>query len=103
MALGTPGEMSNRQSAIGNRQLLASQAQALYDAGLRRINISLDTLSPERFRQLARRDGLEQVIEGILAARQAGFEPIKVNAVSIRGITETEVVPLARFAREHGL
>src|SRR5207244_5483854 len=65
--------------------------------------ISRDTLNPERFRQLARRDGLERVIAGILAAKRAGFHPIKINAVSIRGITETEVVPLARFAREHGL
>jgi cyclic pyranopterin phosphate synthase len=86
-----------------NGLLLAGQAQAFYDAGLRRINISLDTLDPERFRQLARRDGLEQVIAGILAAKRAGFDPIKINAVSIRGVTETEVVPLARFAREHGL
>jgi cyclic pyranopterin phosphate synthase len=86
-----------------NGVLLAEHAQALYDAGLRRINISLDTLNPERFRQLARRDGLEQVIAGILAAKKAGFDPVKVNAVSIRGITEHEVLPLARFAREHGL
>jgi cyclic pyranopterin phosphate synthase len=86
-----------------NGILLAGQAPALYDAGLRRINISLDTLNPERFRQLARRDGLDQVIDGILAAKRAGFGPIKINAVSIRGVTELEVVPLARFAREHGL
>src|SRR5260370_6596030 len=86
-----------------NGILLADQAQALYDAGLRRINISLDTLDPNRFRQLARRDGLDKVIEGILAARRAGFDPVKINAVSIRGITEFEVGPLARFARNHGL
>ena len=86
-----------------NGILLADQAQEFHDAGLRRLNISLDTLDPGRFRQLARRDGLEKVIEGILAAKRAGFHPIKINAVSIRGITEIEVVPLARFAREHGL
>jgi cyclic pyranopterin phosphate synthase len=86
-----------------NGILLADQAQAFFDAGLRRINISLDTLNPERFRQLTRRDGLDRVIAGILAAKKAGFEPIKINAVSIRGITEQEVIPLARFAREHGL
>jgi cyclic pyranopterin phosphate synthase len=84
-----------------NGVLLADQAQALYDAGLRRINISLDTLDPERFRQVARRDGLDKVIEGILAAERAGFDPVKLNAVSVRGLTEGEVVPLARFAREH--
>ncbi len=86
-----------------NGILLADQAQALYEAGLRRINISLDALDPARFRQLARRDGLEKVLEGIQAAKRAGFAPIKLNAVSIRGITEAEVVPLAQFARVHGL
>jgi cyclic pyranopterin phosphate synthase len=86
-----------------NGLLLAGQAQALYDAGLRRINVSLDTLNPERFRQLTRRDGLDKVLDGILAAKKAGFEPVKVNAVGIRGITEAEVVPLARYAREQGL
>jgi cyclic pyranopterin phosphate synthase len=86
-----------------NGILLAEQAQALYDAGLRRINISLDTLDPARFREIARRDGLEKVIEGIFAAKRAGFHPIKINAVSIRGLSEPDVVPLARFAREHGL
>jgi cyclic pyranopterin phosphate synthase len=86
-----------------NGLLLAGQAQALYDAGLRRINISLDTLDPERFRQVARRDGLEDVLAGIEAARRAGFRPIKVNAVAIRGQTDADVVPLARWARQHGL
>jgi len=86
-----------------NGILLAEQAQALYDAGLRRINVSLDTLDPARFRQLARRDGLDRVLAGIDAAKRAGFDPVKVNAVSIRGITEYEVVPLARYARAHGL
>jgi cyclic pyranopterin phosphate synthase len=86
-----------------NGLLLAGQAQALYDAGLRRINVSLDALDPERFRQLTRRDGLDKVLEGIQAAKGAGFEPIKINAVSIRGMTEPEVIPLAQYAREHGL
>jgi cyclic pyranopterin phosphate synthase len=86
-----------------NGILLAEHAQALHDAGLRRINISLDTLNPDRFRQLARRDGLDRVLEGVAAAKRAGFEPVKVNAVSIRGITEHEVVPLARYARDNGL
>jgi cyclic pyranopterin phosphate synthase len=86
-----------------NGILLAEQAERLYQAGLRRINVSLDTLDEDRFRQLTRRDGLDRVIAGILAAKRAGFEPVKVNAVSIRGITEHDAVPLARFAREHGL
>lgn len=86
-----------------NGILLAEHAQELYDAGLRRINISLDALSPERFRQLARRDGVDKVLAGIAAARRAGFAPIKINAVSIRGVTEHEVAPLARYARENQL
>ncbi len=86
-----------------NGILLAQQASALYDAGLRRINVSLDCLDADRFRQITRRDGLELVVAGIHAAKRAGFDPVKVNAVSIRGFTEREVVPLARFAREHGL
>ena len=69
-----------------NGLLLAGQAAALYGAGLRRLNVSLDTLDPERFRALARRDGLDQVLAGIDAARAAGFERIKVNAVILRPI-----------------
>lgn len=86
-----------------NGMLLDQLAAPLFDAGLRRINISLDTLDPDRFRQLTRRDGLDKVIDGILAAKRAGFDPVKINAVSIRGLTELEVVPLAQFAREHQL
>lgn len=86
-----------------NGLLLADHARALYQAGLRRINVSLDTLDPVRFREVARRDGLERVLAGIAAAKEAGFQPIKVNAVSMRGLTEHEVVPLAHYARRHGL
>ncbi len=86
-----------------NGLLLANQAQALFDAGLRRLNISLDTLDPGRFREISRRDGLEQVLAGIAAAKKAGFAPIKVNAVIIRGVNEQDAAPLARFAREHAL
>jgi cyclic pyranopterin phosphate synthase len=86
-----------------NALLLADHAQTLYDAGLRRINVSLDTLDPVRFREVARRDGLEKVLAGIAAAKKAGFHPIKVNAVSIRGVTDLDAVPLARYAREQGL
>jgi cyclic pyranopterin phosphate synthase len=86
-----------------NGLLLAEHARSLFDAGLRRLNVSLDTLDPERFRQLARRDGVERVVAGILAAKEAGFRPIKVNAVVIRGVNDVDVVPLARFARQHGL
>ena len=86
-----------------NGILLADHAQPLWDAGLRRINVSLDTMDPDRFQQLTRRTGFEQVIEGILAAKAAGFDPVKINAVAMKGCTEEDVVPLARFAREHAL
>lgn len=86
-----------------NGILLAPLAKPLWDAGLRRINVSLDTMNPDKFVELTRRTGFEKVIEGILAAKAAGFDPVKVNAVAIKGVTEDDVVPLARFAREHGL
>lgn len=86
-----------------NGILLAPMARALWDAGLRRINVSLDTMDPDKFREITRRTGFERVIEGILAAKDAGFDPVKVNAVAIKGLNEGDVVPLARFAREHQL
>lgn len=86
-----------------NGILLAEQAQALKDAGLTRINISLDALTAETFRQIARRDGLDRVLAGIHAAQRVGFERIRLNAVAIKGVTEPEVVPLANFARNHGM
>ena len=84
-----------------NGVLLKPIAQELYEAGLRRINISLDTLRAEKFREITRRDGFEKVLEGIFEAKRVGFDPVKINAVAIRGVTEEEVVPMARFAREH--
>ncbi|RUL81418.1 GTP 3',8-cyclase MoaA [Tautonia sociabilis] len=86
-----------------NGLLLSPMARALFDAGLRRINVSLDTMDPGRFERLTRRPGFEQVIAGILAAREVGFSPVKINAVAIKGETDLDVVPLGRFAREHGL
>ena len=85
-----------------NGILLADQAPALFDAGLRRLNVSLDTLDPTRFRELTRRAGVEKVLAGLTAAKRVGFDPIKVNAVAIRGFAEYDVVPLARYCRDHG-
>jgi GTP 3',8-cyclase len=85
-----------------NGILLADQAQELWDAGLRRINVSLDALDPVRFREVTRRDGYEKVIAGIKAAQAVGFAPVKINAVSIRGVTEDQIVPFGKFARETG-
>jgi GTP 3',8-cyclase len=86
-----------------NGILLAEQASDLWDAGLRRLNVSLDALSPVKFKQITRRDGYEKVIEGIRVAQQIGFNPLKVNAVSVRGLTEDEIVPFGHFARETGV
>ena len=85
-----------------NALRLVDMAPALRDAGLDRVNVSLDTLDRERFRQLARRDRLADVLAGLAAARRAGFAPIKVNAVLMRGLNDDEVVPLARWARDEG-
>ena len=86
-----------------NGILLADQAELLFKAGLRRINISLDALDPVRFQEITRREGYEKVIEGIQAAQAAGFDPVKINAVSIRGMTEDQIVPFGEFARESGV
>ena len=85
-----------------NGILLAQQAGALASAGLKRVNVSLDTLDPGRFRELTRRDGVEQVVAGLHAAKRAGFDRIKVNAVAMRGFIEHDLAPLAHFCRAHG-
>ncbi len=86
-----------------NGILLEDQARMLKEAGLDRINISLDTLSEEIFQRITRRSGLEQVLAGIAAAQEVGFEKVRLNAIAIRGLTENEVIPLGQFAREHKL
>jgi cyclic pyranopterin phosphate synthase len=86
-----------------NGILLDEQAADLKHAGLQRLNISLDTLREETFQKISRRDGLDRVLAGIAAAQAAGFENIRLNAIAIHGLTEDEIVPLARFARDRGL
>jgi len=78
-------------------------AHELRDAGLDRVNISLDSLRRDRFEQMTRRDELERVLDGIEAAKEAGFSPVKINAVVERGVNDDEVVDLARFGRERGV
>ena len=85
-----------------NGVLLARHAQALYDAGLRRLNVHLDTLDRERFLRITRRDDLPKVLEGLETARRIGFGPIKINAVAVKNLVEPDVVPLVRFGRERG-
>ena len=85
-----------------NGLLLVEQAIALRRAGLQRLNVSLDALNEDLFTQIARRPGLDRVLAGLAAAKAAGFRSIRINAVSIRGLTEGEIVPLAAFCRREG-
>jgi cyclic pyranopterin phosphate synthase len=86
-----------------NGLLLADQAEALYQAGLHRLNVSLDTLDEERFQQISRRPGIDRVLAGIHAAMDVGFRTIRLNAIAIRGFTESEIEPLVAFSRQHNL
>ena len=85
-----------------NAVMLGQQAQALYNAGLRRLNIHLDTLDRDRFKQITRRDALPKVLSGIEAAVAAGFKNIKFNIVAVKGLIELDIVPMAQYCRERG-
>ena len=86
-----------------NGVLLAQHAGALYDAGLRRLNVHLDTLDRERFKKITRRDDLDRVLDGIEVCRAMGFGPIKLNAVAVKNLLEPDLVPLARYGRERDI
>ena len=86
-----------------NGVLLGQQAEALYQAGLRRLNIHIDTLDRGRFEKITRRDELDKVLESIQICRRLGFGPIKINAVALKGVTESDVVPLALYGRENDI
>jgi GTP 3',8-cyclase len=83
-----------------NAFLLSGMARSLYDAGLRRLNISLDSLDPEIFRQITGRDRWIEVWEGIMAAYNVGFDPLKLNVVVIPGINDSEILNLAALSIE---
>ncbi|HEX2711180.1 MAG TPA: GTP 3',8-cyclase MoaA, partial [Candidatus Acidoferrales bacterium] len=85
-----------------NGVLLGEQARALREAGLHRLTVSLDTLRPERFRAMTRRDAHAQVLDGILAARAAGFARLKLDAVIVRGVNEDELPDMIEFAKRMG-
>jgi cyclic pyranopterin phosphate synthase len=85
-----------------NGILLSNYAQALVQAGLQRVNVSLDTLRPERFRRITRCGELEDVLIGIKAAHEAGLEPVKINTVVARGMNDDEVIDLARKTVDPG-
>jgi cyclic pyranopterin phosphate synthase len=86
-----------------NGVLLERHARDLRSAGLGRLNISLDSLDREQVIRITRRDCLGATLAGIEAARQAGFDSIKINAIAMKGVTEDQLVPLAHFCRERGL
>lgn len=82
-----------------NGVLLAEQAQAFYDAGLHRVTVSLDTLKPERFQALTRRDTFRQVLEGIEAVLRVGFKGLKLDTVAMRGYNDDELVDLIEYGK----
>jgi cyclic pyranopterin phosphate synthase len=84
-----------------NGVLLAEYAQELYEAGLHRVTISLDTLRPERFRRLTGRDEFARVLDGIESVGKAGFSDLKLDTVAIRGFNDDELVALIEFARQY--
>jgi cyclic pyranopterin phosphate synthase len=85
-----------------NGVLLRQYAVSLRKAGLKRVNVSLDTLKRERYRRYTRRDRLGDVLDGMAAAREAGLEPVKVNMVVMRGVNDDEVLDFARLTIEEG-
>jgi cyclic pyranopterin phosphate synthase len=97
-ALRPRPEISLTTNGIG----LTRTAGALRAAGLDRVNVSLDTMRPETFRKLARRDRLPDVLDGLAAAVAAGLSPVKVNAVLMRDLNDDEAAPLLRFCLDHG-
>ena len=90
-------------SLTTNGATLPLVAEDLYNAGLDRINISLDTLDRQRFESLTRRDNLKQVLQGIEIAKSVGFDPVKINMVVIKGFNDDEVLDFVSFGRENGL
>ncbi len=95
--LGTDLSMTTNGASLGRR------AAELHDAGLRRLNVSLDSLRPERFAAITRRDALASVLAGIDAAVAVGFDPVKVNVVLMAGVNDDEIVDFARFGRDRGV
>jgi cyclic pyranopterin phosphate synthase len=88
-------------SLTTNGSLLAEQAAGLRAAGLKRINVSLDTLRAEKFRKMTRWGDLSKVLEGLYAAQRHGFSPIKINAVVERGVNDDEIIDLVEFSRKN--
>ena len=85
-----------------NAYFLKDQAKDLKDAGLKRLNVSLDALDPDKFRDVNRRDCLQSVLDGLDTARKVGFKSIKINAVAVRNFSETEIMSLIEMGRSDG-
>ncbi len=85
-----------------NATRLAQHAQTLFDAGVRRINVSLDSLRPDRFRDITGGGKLEKVLAGLMAAKEIGFAPIKINMVAMRGVNDDEFADMVDFCITHG-
>ncbi len=85
-----------------NGSKLAQQVGGLKAAGLKRINVSIDTLDPEKFGRMTQRGDLAKVLEGLFAAKREGLHPIKINAVIERGVNDDDIIPLVEFARDNG-
>ena len=85
-----------------NGALLAERIQSLKQAGLKRVNVSIDTLDGEKFKRMTKRGDLNKVLDGIFAAKAAGLAPIKLNAVVERGVNDDDILPLVEFCRDNG-
>lgn len=85
-----------------NAVLLAHKAEALREAGVRRVNVSLDTLRPGRFAEITGNDRLDKVLDGLMAAKRAGFVPIKINMVALKGVNDDEFEDMVEFCLVHG-
>ena len=85
-----------------NAFFLKEHAQRLKDAGLKRLNVSLDALDPEKFKHVNRRDCLQQVLDGLQEAARVGFKSIKINAVAMRNFSESEIISLVDMGRSEG-
>jgi cyclic pyranopterin phosphate synthase len=89
-------------SLTTNASLLSDKADVLVQAGLKRINVSLDTINPDKFQAVTRRDDLNNVLDGLFAAKRLGLHPIKINCVVERGINDDDILDLVEFSRQNG-
>jgi cyclic pyranopterin phosphate synthase len=103
LRVGGPGGEPVEVAMTTNGATLALVAEDLAAAGLGRVNVSLDSLRPDRFKALTRRDSLDAVLRGIDAALAAGLGPLRVNTVMMRGVNDDEAVELATFGRQRGV